>query len=63
MTKAIILRFVRAFIAGGISSLAIQLSTMPAFSTFTELKTWTIVAGAGFISGGLMALDKILRYN
>ena len=58
-------RFLRGGIAGAVGSMA----TLVPFSgsSLVEIKTWLFmlaIAGAtGFISGGILALDKFLRWE
>lgn len=62
LVKSIILRFVRAFVAGAV---AIMITIVPISGTWNELGTWLstlALAGiVGGISGVLMAIDKYLR--
>jgi hypothetical protein len=62
--KTIALRYARAFIAGGIASLA----TFFAASQFNpetlkDPKVLIISVGTAFIAGGLQAIDKLLRWQ
>ena len=58
-------RFVRAFLAGGLTSLTVQLanSPQPGFGTLSELKTWGISLIYAFIVGGLLAIEKASRWT
>lgn len=58
LLNRILLRFARVFVSGGLASMALQLAQAPSFSTFAELKPWLISLAIGFLSGGIMALDK-----
>lgn len=52
-------RFLKAFIAGGIASLSVTLTQIP-LSEFGKKESLLAIT-VGFISGGLMAVEKILR--
>ena len=60
--KSVILRFVRAFIAGAVATM---LTVVPLTGTWNELKTWlsalSLAGIVGGISGVLQATDKYLR--
>ena len=65
MDKAYLLsvakRFLRAFISGGLASVVL----VPVLTGFSvaELKTWALAFVYAFITGGIMALDKAVRYT
>ncbi len=59
----IIRRFAKAFIAGGVASILVQLAQVPNFATLSELKPWLISLAVAFVSGGLMALEKASQGN
>lgn len=54
-------RFLRAFISGGLASIVL----VPALTGFSleELKTWALMLVYAFVTGGIMALDKAVRYT
>ena len=62
LVKSLILRFIRAFVAGAVSTMII---VVPLTGTWNELGSWLsslALAGIiGGISGILQALDKYLR--
>lgn len=62
LTKSLLLRFVRAFIAGAVSTMLV---IVPLTGTWDKLGTWLsslALAGlVGGISGLLQALDKYIR--
>jgi hypothetical protein len=62
-TKIILIRFLRSFFSGGIASSLILLSSGTVISSFAEFKTFVYVLAIGFISGGLSAIDKLLRWE
>jgi hypothetical protein len=63
MTKAILLRFVRGFLAAGIASITAQLAIGVTVSSVEDLKKLGISLAVAFISGGLMAIDKLIRFK
>lgn len=63
--KSILMRFIRGAVAGAVASM---LAVSPnLISKISELETWLVslsIAGfIGFITGGLLALDKATRLN
>jgi len=64
-TKVLIFRFIRGFIAGAVGSMI----TVGVFagSGLNDLKQWGILLGvaaiSGGITGGLLALDKAIRWK
>lgn len=54
-------RFTRAFVSGAITTMI----AVPMFTDFTltDVKAWLIALIAAAITGGLMALDKAIRYK
>jgi len=64
MTKTVLLRFVRGFLAGGLANLAAILAASKfSVSSLTDLQTLAYAVGIAFVTGGLLALDKMLRYE
>lgn len=63
--KSVLYRFLRGAIAGAVS--AMVMLNLNGISTFADLKTLgtsLVIAGTvGFVSGGLLAIDKALRVN
>jgi len=63
--KVLIIRFIRGFIAGAVGSMI----TVGVFagSGLNDLKQWGILLGvaaiSGGITGGLLALDKAIRWK
>ena len=63
--KVLIIRFIRGFIAGAVGSMI----TVGVFAgtNLTDFQQWIslliIAAVAGGITGGLLALDKAIRFN
>ena len=62
LTKSVILRFVRAFVAGAVSTMVV---VVPLSGSWGELKTWLsalALAGlVGGINGLIQAIDKWAR--
>jgi Na+-transporting NADH:ubiquinone oxidoreductase subunit NqrE len=63
MFKVILKRFSRAFISGGLASMAAMLATGVQVKDLTEINHLLFTLGIAFISGGLLALDKAVRYE
>lgn len=64
MTKAIVLRFLRGFVAGGVANLAAILTASHfTVSSLADLQALSYVLAIAFITGAIMALDKMLRYE
>ena len=62
--KAVAIRFVKAFVAGGLAQLGAQLTITPAgFGSLAETKTWAAALAAAFLTGGLMAVNKLMRFD
>jgi hypothetical protein len=61
--KIIAKRFLKAFVAGGLAGLAMQLTTspVPVTADIGQLKTWGITLGVAFIAGALMAIEKAIQ--
>jgi hypothetical protein len=57
-------RYLRAFMAGGVGSLGILFaSTQFNPETLKDPTALVISIGTAFMTGGLMAIDKLLRYK
>lgn len=56
-------RFLRGFIAGGIGSVGALLYAGVNISSPDDLRKLAIALAAAFISGGLLAIDKMLRWK
>lgn len=56
-------RFLRGFISGGIGAVAALLGTGVTVATFEDLKQLGVALAAAFVSGGLLAIDKLLRWQ
>jgi hypothetical protein len=64
MTKTILLRFLRGLVAGGVANLAAILAASQFnVRSLADLQALAYVLGIAFVTGGIMALDKMLRYE
>ena len=68
MTKeflwAIFKRFLRAFAAGGLGSVVMVLAANSfEVATFQDFTRWIYIIAVAFITGGLMALEKMVRFD
>jgi len=67
MTKefalAVLKRFSRAAIAGGLAQAAIAVGANPTPTTFLELKTWLVILIAAFATGLVMGINKLYRFD
>lgn len=59
--KMLVMRFARAFVSGGIATMALELSNKPDLNTLVDVRSWEVSLVIGFVTGGLMALEKALR--
>lgn len=61
--KVTLWRAVRAFVAGAVSAMGVILVTVTpdVFNDWTALKKFLIPLGAGALTGGLVAVGKVLR--
>ena len=59
LAKRILLRFARTFLSGAITGL-LAVAPLAGYS-ITEAKAWGLALMTGAITGGLMALDKLVR--
>ena len=62
---ALVKRFARSFVAGGLAALTLQLtnSPQPGFNNFVEAKVWIVSLVYAFLVGGVMALEKASRWQ
>lgn len=56
-------RFFRGFIAGGVASAAALLAAGATLNTWDDLRQLSIAVATAFISGGLLAIDKMFRWT
>ncbi len=59
--KTVALRFVRGFVAGGIASMVLVLQAGVMINSVEDLKQLGAALSVAFITGGLLALDKLIR--
>lgn len=63
--KVLLNRFLRGFLAGAVGALATLLPI--SFQSLDDVKAWLFLAGlvvvSGGFSGGILALDKALRWK
>ncbi len=60
----VFVRFLRAFVAGGIGQIILTLAITPfTLATWMDVKKWLVILVVAFITGGVLALDKLLRYD
>jgi hypothetical protein len=61
--KAIAMRFLKGFLAGGFGAISSQLALGIAVHSVEELKIFLISLVAAFVSGGTLALQKMLSWK
>lgn len=61
--KSVALRFVKAFLAGGASSVVLALAQAPSLNTLADLKTWLLALGMAFLTGGVLAVEKAVNWT
>lgn len=61
MMKMLGMRFARAFVSGGLATMVLELSNKPDLGTITDTKVWAVSLIIGFLTGGLMAIEKAIR--
>lgn len=61
MLKSVALRFLRAFVAGGLANAVSLTVASHSVSSLKEMEVWIYSLAVGFVTGGLMAIDKLLR--
>lgn len=55
-------RFLRGFLAGGLAAVAAQLATSVTLHNIDDLKKLGASLAVAFITGGLLAIEKALRW-
>ena len=60
---AVIRRFAKAFIGGGIASVLVILYQTPTVDVLKDTNTWIATLIIAFFTGGLLALEKALEGN
>lgn len=61
LVKTVGLRFIRAFVAGGVANMIAIIASNGSISSLKDGQMWFLSLGVAFITGGLMAIDKLLR--
>lgn len=59
---AVAKRFLRAFVGGGLAQVAVVAIVQPPSFDWASLQSWLVMLIVSFITGGLLALDKLVRY-
>lgn len=63
MYKAIFKRFLKGFLASGVASMVLIFKAGVVINTLEDLKQLVVVLFVAFFTGGLMALEKTLRWK
>ena len=63
MYKAIFKRFLKGFLASGIASAVLVLSAGVTINSLEDLKQFIVALFIAFFTGGLMAIEKTLRWK
>jgi hypothetical protein len=61
--NAVIKRFMKGFIAGGIAQVLLIVGAGLQFHNLEDLRTYGIAIVFGFLTGGLLAVEKMLNYT
>jgi hypothetical protein len=61
--KAIAMRFVKGFIAGGVGAVVSLIGTGAVIHNFADTKALVFAAATAFIAGGLLAIEKLLNWQ
>ena len=60
MNKQVLLKFIKAFITGGLSGVAVSLALGVKVASLDDLKGVVVVLGVAFLSGAIHGLLEIL---
>lgn len=63
MYQSVLKRFARAFAFGGIANMAAIVAVTKDVSNVSDWDTWFFSLVVAFVTGGIMALDKLVRYE
>lgn len=63
MLKSVVKRFAKGFVAGGIASALAVIQAGVVISSVEDLKKLGIAVVVGFITGGLLALEKAINWT
>lgn len=61
--QAGIKRFVKGFIAGGVAQVVLIVGAGLQFHNLTDVRTYATAIAFGFLTGGLLAVEKMLNYT
>lgn len=63
MKTAVLKRFLKAFVGGGLGAVGALLSVGVTISSLGDAKNLSFALIAAFVSGGLMALEKAITWK
>lgn len=63
MLKAILKRFAKGFISGGIASVVVVINSGVTIASVADLKVWAFSLGVAFITGGILAIEKAITWE
>lgn len=63
MFKSVVKRFAKGFVAGGIAGALLVIKSGVIISSVEDLKKLGIAVVVGFITGGLLAIEKALNWT
>lgn len=61
--QSVALRFIKGFIAAGISSMIVMVNAGVTIGSLDDLKKFGVALGVAFLSGLLMAIEKSLSWK
>lgn len=56
-------RFAKGFLAGGLAQVALIIGPGMSFETLQDIKALATILAVGFITGGILAVEKMLSYT
>lgn len=62
-TKSVLIRFLKGFIAGGISTTGVLLQAGITVTNVHDIKTVGFTLATSFLTGGLLAIEKMLNWQ
>lgn len=62
-TQSFFVRFAKGFIAGGMGAIALQIQAGVQLSSLADLKMLGLTLTGAFITGGLLAIEKMLSWQ
>lgn len=63
MFNSIVKRFLKGFVAGGIASALMIVKSTSVLSTWHDMQMFAFALIVGFITGGLLAVEKALSWE